>query len=250
MDIEKKVLLMTEGEVVEDKLFKHLYFLYGENNVQIIPYKTNIYSFYHRLLKDYNIDGEIDFDSIDIPLFLNEYFKFEGNQLLNEQDFSDVILVFDYDPHDPNYESEKVKVLLKNFNESSDKGKLYINYPMVESFQHINSLEDTEFMSRKVKLNDLIKRHKKSSHYKKVVSDISFITEITDIDAETMKKIIEMHHNKLITILQQVEDGSSMNEENFMELCDIQCSEVEKNQEMWVVNTSLLHMLHEYGELD
>lgn len=247
---DKKILLLTEGEKLEKELFTHLYLLYDIKNVQIIPYKTNIYNFYHRLLKDYGRDGEINFDVIDIPLFLNEYFGWEQGDLLNRDDFSDILLVYDFDPHDSNYSPEKIIKLLNHFNESTDNGKLYINYPMIESFQHIKSINDPSFFESMITLNDLTKRYRGSSYYKKEVKENTFISKIDEIDKMIMKQLIDMHNTKFKEIIKRNKPTNSIDEEKkFIDFCDIQCKKLDNSSEMWILNTSLLYMIDEYGEL-
>lgn len=131
----------------EKELFKHLYELYGKHYVEIIAYKTHVYAFYNRLKKDYSDElGNISFEYIDLPLFLNDYLDLSEDEVLNESDFSDIILIFDFDPHDPQYDPDKLSDLLGNFSESTGRGMLYINYPMVESYKDITSLEDPLFI--------------------------------------------------------------------------------------------------------
>ena len=52
-------------------------------------------------------------------------------------DFSDIFLAFDLDPHTADFDPQCVHKLMSHFCDSSDAGKLYINYPMVESFYHV-----------------------------------------------------------------------------------------------------------------
>lgn len=52
-------------------------------------------------------------------------------------DFSDIFLAFDLDPHTGDFDPVCVQKLMSHFRDSSDAGKLYINYPMVESFFHV-----------------------------------------------------------------------------------------------------------------
>jgi len=249
MSSTKRILLLTEGEVLEKQLFDHIYSLYDVGSVTIIPYKTNLYSFYHRLFNDFQIDGEIDFEAIDLPLFLNDYLKLGPDKKLNAQDFSDILLVFDYDPHDSSYSHEKIKILLQHFSETSDKGKLYINYPMIESFHHITSLSDSEFNNRKEKLQNLKLRYGKSTLYKKIVRDSTFISKISDLSLDEMNMLIKMHDEKLKKILANCGPKDFSEEDRYLELCDIQSDELDENEEMWVINTSVLYMLEEYGGL-
>lgn len=47
--------------------------------------------------------------------------------------------------HDPNFSEEKICRLQMYFNDSTDVGKLYINYPMVESYQHFEDIPNDSF---------------------------------------------------------------------------------------------------------
>lgn len=59
--------------------------------------------------------------------------------------YSDILLIFDLDPQDPCFTSEKISRLARYFVESSDMGKLYINYPMVEAFYHMANIPDPDY---------------------------------------------------------------------------------------------------------
>lgn len=56
----------------------------------------------------------------------------------NPEEYSDIFLFFDYDGHDDKASDEKIIEMLKYFNNSTINGKLYINYPMVESIKMIS----------------------------------------------------------------------------------------------------------------
>ncbi|MGF2614601.1 hypothetical protein FZC84_20595 [Rossellomorea vietnamensis] len=240
-----KVLLLVEGEKVEKDLFNHFYNLYNIDNVEIVAYKTNIYAFYNRLKKDFpNGDGKIDFDYIDIPLFLNDYFNLQGDQLLNEYDFRDIILIFDYDPQDPSYSSDILIELITNFSNSTELGKLYLNYPMVESFKDISSLEEDEkFELLTVPFETVKNKIGKVSEYKKMVDNKTCITNISDINVEMGNKLLNLHASKLKLII-----GEGVEEEKkYRNLCVLQCYKFDAEKLIWVINTSILHMLDEYG---
>lgn len=241
----KKILLLVEGEKVEKELFSHVYKLYGIDNIEIVAYRTNIYALYHRLLKDYSINGEIDFEVIDIPLFLNDYFNLQQDDILNESDFSDIILIFDFDPHDPNYSSKKLMLLIENFSESSDKGMLYINYPMIESYKDLSQIDDEEFLTSTVHMSDLQKRSKGSSYYKRQVESKTFIKNIESIDKVIMTGLMDIHTRKIKNILPSATDELDI----LKDFCEIQCEKLEKDNNLWIVNTSILHMSLEYGKL-
>lgn len=58
--------------------------------------------------------------------------------------------MFDYERHDTNFSEKRILELQNCFMDMTDMGKLYINYPMIESYQHFKSIPDCEFEDRKV----------------------------------------------------------------------------------------------------
>ncbi|MEG2094099.1 MAG: hypothetical protein RRY80_07285 [Lachnospiraceae bacterium] len=69
---------------------------------------------------------------------------------MSKDNFKNIIIVFDYERHDTYFSEEKIRRLQFYFNDSTDQGKLYINYPMVESYQHLTSLPDISFAERSI----------------------------------------------------------------------------------------------------
>ncbi len=65
-------------------------------------------------------------------------------------DFTNIILVFDYERHDPAFSEEKILEMQHCFEDSTDMGKLYLNYPMIESYLHLKSMPDGEYINRKI----------------------------------------------------------------------------------------------------
>ena len=243
---KSKILLLVEGEKVEKELFEHFYSLYGFENVEIIAYKSNVYAFYHRLKKDFSTkEGKIEYDFIDLPLFLNDYLNLDGERLLNEYDYQDRILIFDFDPQDPSYSAEKLQELMANFTDSTERGKLYLNYPMVESFQDISSLEDCNFESSTVHFDIVKNKRGKVSEYKKVVDSKTCIPKISDIDKDIGNRLFEIHKKKVHAII-----GADLEiETKYFRLCEIQCDKLNEESLIWVVNTSILHLFDEYGKM-
>ena len=234
-----KILLLVEGEKLDVELLERFYDLYNKSNVELVSYKTNIYRFHKRLKKDFSNEfGEIDYDSIDLPLFLNDYLRPPEEKRLNDSDFIEKILVFDFDPQDPLYSSETLSELIGNFSNSTENGKLYLNYPMVESFRDMKSLDDDEFINSTVDLEIL-----KQKKYKDEVNKKSCIKQIKDIDVEIGSKLMDLHNQKVDMIT------SIDSEDKYLNLCKIQCEKLEVENLTWIVNTSTLHLLDEYGSL-
>ena len=151
MDKDKrKILILVEGEKTDLKLMEKLLHIYGiDKRHQVVSYNTNIYALYNTMFRD------ADPDDLDILQHLKEHEKDPSKKAIFDERFSDVLLVFDLDPHDPQYSSEKILAMASFFVESSDMGKLYLNYPMIEAFYHMKSIPDPDYKNYIVTMNEL-----------------------------------------------------------------------------------------------
>ena len=142
-------LLIVEGRHEKDELFSLLFRCFGEINISaddIWIYGTNIYMLYDDIVREYGAKWEED--DIDLPFVIS---KKKGFSVLRyKEDFTNIILAFDYERHDTNFSEEKIMKMQQCFADAADMGKLYINYPMIESYQHICALPDKEFPERKI----------------------------------------------------------------------------------------------------
>lgn len=186
------MLIITEGSQTEPKLLKHLARCFQTlDKFEIYSYKTNIYDLYS-YLEDYLINGkEIDGDILQI---LVEREQDKNQRLVLQQSYSDILLVFDFEPQDHRYDFTKLQTLLAIFNESTENGKLYINYPMVESFKHFKSMNDEEYRERKVLLSDI-------TRYKCIAADESCIRNVGDLNKDKFVMIINENLKKLMYIV-------------------------------------------------
>ena len=143
------VLVITEGtteKVIMEKLFTT--FGFSEKFVYH-SYGTNLYPLFNALSK------EQDRDNWDILLLLRSKESNPEKQRILNLHFAEIIMVFDFDPHDPQYSDEKIIVMTEYFNDSSEMGKLYINYPMAEAFYHMKNVPDNDFYNYVVRTEDL-----------------------------------------------------------------------------------------------
>lgn len=103
-------------------------------------------------------------------------------------------MIFDFDPqHDlPHFDT--VNRMLKYFNDSTDQGKLFINYPMMQSYKHITHLPDDEFKYRCVDMDQIKK-------YKELVGRESKYTDLTQYTYETFYSLAVHHLRKANMIL-------------------------------------------------
>lgn len=171
----KKILLLVEGAKTDGRIMTKLFQLYDfDAKYEIIPYRTNIYVLYQEMFGD---DNE-DYENLDILQVLKAREKdFERKKIFDER-YTDVLLVFDLDPQDPLFNAHHIRMMQHYFNESSDMGKLYLNYPMIEAFYHLSSIPDPNYMKRKAFIDELLnKTYKTRVHRETKGNDYSkFIT--------------------------------------------------------------------------
>lgn len=148
---KQKILLLVEGAKTDVVLMKHLISIYQMDiNYEIVSYCTNIYTLYHEMFEN-NDPEEIDLLQLLKSRESNPYTK----NLLDVA-YSDILLIFDLDPQDALFSPEKIEQMSKYFVESSDMGKLYINYPMVESFYHMVDIPDPNYNFYFATLDELL----------------------------------------------------------------------------------------------
>lgn len=140
----KKSLFIVEGEHEKDVLFKLLLRAFPEIDIReedIIIFGTNIYLLYAMIVKEYEEDW--DEGDVDLPYLVSKERGYEA--LLSKDDFNNIVLVFDYERHDPGFSEEKICRMQRFFSDVTDVGKLFLNYPMIESYQHFTGWPDERF---------------------------------------------------------------------------------------------------------
>ncbi|EPF5500576.1 hypothetical protein ACSS8S_004370, partial [Yersinia enterocolitica] len=107
----------------------------------------DIYAFYKLMHED---------EDLDVFALMKE--RNPELESYDRDSFSQLFLFFDYDGHSPSASDKKIRELLEFFNEETDKGKLFISYPMVESIKCISNLDAIEeFCNQTVKICDCSK---------------------------------------------------------------------------------------------
>lgn len=155
-------LFIVEGHHEKDKLLNLLLYSFPELSIDmddIIIYESNIYNLYHDIEKEYLDDwNEQD---VDLPYILS---KKNDEDKLNKNDFTNILIVFDYERQDSKFTEDKINKMQEYFNDVADVGQLYINYPMIESYQHFSQIPDLDFIDKKITA-----ALKKGKEYKKLV---------------------------------------------------------------------------------
>lgn len=227
----KSILLIVEGAKQEKALFRALLACYQlDLEYEIYSYGTNIYELYEKMFSD-GMQDELSLLGV-----LKERAA-AGDRWLFDQDYSDILLVFDYDPQDDRFSPERLETMQDFFNESTDNGKLYVNYPMVEACKHFLKMPDAEFINRMVDLDDV-------SRYKQIVGNASRYQSFErdfkkpDIDmliAETAAKaqLLSGHEPRS-------EHEYCCNDIDHAAILRIQNEALRSRQKIWVLGTCLL----------
>ena len=103
-------------------------------------------------------------------------------------------MFFDYDGHDPEYSNEKIRQMIKIFNNETENGKLYISYPMVEALKHL--------LKNKVEIENYIVKIKENNNYKNFVSKNSDFTDLRKFKFEDWKFIISENLKRCLFLLE------------------------------------------------
>lgn len=174
----RNILFLVEGESAEVKFLKKLNRItFTEDSYEIFSYGTTIYELYDELKKD---------DTIDILGLLREKSTNPNKRPLLSNYYSSIFLIFDFDPHYHKYTFNALKEMLIFFSDDRENGKLYLNYPMVESIRHLKTMPDKSFRDRCIDFDSII-------HYKSIVN---LESNYTDIGKYTYDTIFQMlcHH--------------------------------------------------------
>lgn len=167
-------LLIVEGNHEKNVLIKKLIYCFPEvdidfNNIYI--YGTNIYLLYDVLeneFKEYDENWD-EIDDINLPKIIGNQ---RNEQYLLNKSFTNILIFFDYERHDPKFDERKINRLQKYFNDVYSVGQLYINYPMIESYLDFSSIPDNSFLTRVCSANMTVGTEYKNLHSKKLLTEL------------------------------------------------------------------------------
>lgn len=236
--MNKNILIIVEGEKADFKLMENITDIFLSLQYKIWTYKTNIYDLYTRLTNGYE-DELGDLELLDV---LREKETDEEIKRILSQRYTDILLIFDFDPHDPRYTKEKIMELKKYFCESTDRGKLYINYPMVEAFKHIISFDDINYKDRIVTMEEL-----QQGSYKSRVAKETTEANWMAYDRVKIQNIINLNLKKVNYILNKKFELPKSKEEyfeyDFDEILNKQIELLETQKHFYVLNTCIFYIL-------
>jgi len=221
---ERNILIICEGKD-EITLFNTIsrYFPI-EFGFQFYCYETNIHIFGNYLFDNYLAKG-FDMDDLDVIQVLKEY---RDDHVLKNK-YTDILLIFDFDPHDPRFNKGRLLLLQEMFSESTNQGQLFINYPMIESAIDFYMLPDESYNSKTCSKTDLYR-----GGYKNQVKQKSVIKKIENIDMDSLPMILKHTFEKLKYLV-------GLDNTKYLNLLKMQ-----KQDKIYILNSSLL-FLYEYS---
>lgn len=236
-----KILFICEGEETERKFYNLIidrYFIDNKKPKEYVAFGANIYSLYDEMSKDRDLD---------IIELIREKAKLKKDMATYEKltmgGFDEVYLIFDYDFHAPQYSFEKILEMAEFFDNETENGKLYINYPMMESFKHFKSIPDEDFNNYKISKEECLK-------YKKIVGDVSCIKHFNDITLPILGIMIKQVLDKYGFISKKKLNNyeTYLNEFSQSNLLHLQNKSLSKDGKIFVLNTSILWGLDYFGK--
>ena len=144
------ILFIFEGK--DDKTYfesiKRLFFP-EKSDTFVCTYNSNIYSLYTKLQGHDTLHGMLEVNTVSV---FKEILLEKGDETLKnirEDEVSEIYLFFDYDFQEKartlEENNKRLSELLEYFTDETGRGKLYINYPMVESLRYTKQLPDNDY---------------------------------------------------------------------------------------------------------
>lgn len=257
---EKRILLLVEGKSLEAQLFSKILECFPEINVEkknIVIYNTNLFALNQELTKEFGekwYEEEIDFlgflksSSITKDQIRNLQNEQDGSLKLETLSFTDIFLVFDYERQDHLFDVNRIKNMLKFWNESTENGLLYINYPMIEAYKHLQEpLPDTGYLTKKCNCSILFSKENKKNKYKQIVGTESSFTDIKKYSRQLIQQFVIHNLCKASAItIGTTEISHSIAKQywdnrNYVEILDVEnlCSSCEQTGFVYVLATCL-----------
>lgn len=204
------ILIIVEGEKTEPDFFNRYCSVFGIA-AKLFIVGTNLYSLYDKM-KNYDF-------ACDIKDVLEELDSSGKYKTILDEKFAFTYLIFDSDIQNkpPNRRDDaclsrelisenfsKLEEMSRYFTDETDPtiGKLYINYPMMESFRYCNSFDDSDYSKSYISI-DHIKEFKLLSSKKKLSGK-----PIESYTKSDFSKLIYLNIKKLFLTLDKQNDCS------------------------------------------
>ena len=249
-----KVLIIVEGQQTELEFFTKLFSVF-DVPVELVFVANNLYALYHKM--------EMYHFECDVKDALAELVNSDEMKEILKSKFTYTYLIFDSDLQNkaPAQRSmnipieqlaeenlDKLKEMAGYFTDETDPtiGRLYINYPMMESYRYCDSFYDEAYLSAIIPIS-MMKDFKKYASQKRLSGyDISTYTK------NNFEDLIRMNVHKLKTV-SDMECDETPSYQQYQtisvgaKIADNQSEMVLHDQKLSVINTSLFMILDYFG---
>ncbi|GKX52210.1 hypothetical protein [Budvicia aquatica] len=235
--MSEKILFVFEGEKTEHVIARNFisHYIQKENKTVIkISFCGEIYQLYKKMSED---DFGIEF--VDLFPLLQE--RDENLKKYKRDDFSQIYLFFDYDPHATNASNSILNELLDVFCQETEKGKLFVSYPMVESIRCYNGIEDN-FMDLLINIDEV-------AYFKQTVNSYAHkkYNNVPQWTINIWSEVIDLHCRKANLIVHSKNDFPEREVPQDLILTK-QIEHENKSNNVIVISAFPLMLLSHYGE--
>ena len=209
MQSSRNILLVVEGKKAEPALFSRTFEAFGlQERYHIVSIGMNVYAFFEYLEKHYGDSLEF----LEMQTVLLEFFRSierDSHSLSQiEQElrrrFTDILIVFDFDPQDNRFDADLLTRLQENFCDSSDMGQLYINYPMLEAYRDFERLGDSDFYESEASYEEICH---KGTYKHRVHARKNGIPDVGNLGGMEIAAIVAMHVSKAQHLLDEMPES-------------------------------------------
>lgn len=249
-----KILIVLEGERTEPNFFQSFLPKF-DLNAELCVVGTNLYTLYHRC-KLYNFE-------CDVKDVLKELVKDESIIKLLDQNFAYTYLVFDADLHHkaPEQRNQSIPIedlvnknfsqlieMAKHFSNETDPsiGRLYINYPMMESYRYCDDFYDSNYLSALVSVDEIRNFKQLASKMKQSGIPLEKYerNNFTNLIYMNVKKL-KLLSSESIRAFPSYDEYQKISESKM--IAENQYEKVKTEQQLYVLNTSLFIVLDYFG---
>ena len=230
---KRNFLFIVEGETDEPIFLKRLFSkCYSKQEYKIYTYKTNLHTLAKHLEDDY---PDFDKNESDICLILRSYERSKSKRAVLSDRYTDIFLILDFEPHHDCPHFNTIHRMVSFYNDSTAQGKLFINYPMMQSYKHFDSLPDNKFYDTKITVEDC-------KQYKRIVGSLSGYTDTTKYTYPIFISLTVHHLKKANYILTGCYDIPTVDEYitwDYTTIFDKQISAKNQYHVIYVLNTCI-----------
>lgn len=249
--MSKRILVVAEGERAEKRFLDSMKDAFGLDS-SLCFLRGNIYLLYKNM-------KEMDFNT-DVKSVLLEMHP-EYRELLSGR-FAYTYLVFDMDPHHSKREDARtidelvhdncriIQEMAAYFTDETDPsiGKLYVNYPMLESFRSCDSVFDEQYRHELVKLEDI-------KYFKRYVATKKMVRKhLKDYDKNDFMQLAKQNVYKLKWMYlgewDKMPYSEYLSRSQQTSILTAQMRMIDDDRCVAVLNTSLFLILDYYGNRD